>query len=439
MSALSEYDKLQLEQDAAARRNGHAELNGASLCNVVDWATVKIEPVAWIIPDRIPFGELTVADGPGGIGKTTTMLDLIARASRGKPMPDGTPCAVLKTLIIAEEDRKEIIKARLLAAGADLAHVFLVHSIGEDEHFFLLPTDAGSLLATIQQYDASIVLIDALLSHLDSDIKSYNPQDVRRALGPLSKIAHEAATKPVIVAIRHWGKSARSAADRGLGSSDIRNLCRSVLSVGKHPQDEGRYVIAVSKSNLGRPCHALTYTLENTRVEGNGTTVEVASVAWGADANISADDLANDGLPSAEEVTKTAAAGDFLQDALSAGPRQSEDVYHLATKEGGFSRATLKRAAQRLKVIHTREGFPSRGTWSLPDALGSQPAQSAYITNSEPCEPTGEPSAPIGPLSDGSKLCSKCSKLGRCYEIGGLFVCQYCHPTAGASLAEMDP
>lgn len=364
------------------------DLAGAPLCNVVDWSKVHIEPIEWLLQDRVPFGELTIADGPGGIGKTTVLLDVIARASRGDKMPDGTPCAPLNSLVFAEEDRREIIKARLIAAGADLDRIFLVHSVGDDERFFSLPSDSRSLLATIVKYKARIALIDALFNHFDDDIKSYHPQDVRRALRPVIESAHEALMKPAIVAIRHWGKGARSAADRGIGSLDIRNLCRSVLSIGKHPSDDARYVIAVSKSNLGRPCHALTYTLENAHIEGDGTSVDVARVKWGEKADISADELANDALPSGEEVSKTEAAKDFVQDALAAGPRPSEEVYALLRKEGGFSPATLKRAVKAIGVETTREGFPSRTTWALKQS--AQPAQSAHVSDIEPSGLTDE-------------------------------------------------
>ncbi len=437
--------------------SGRINISDAPVFNAVRWPDVKLKPVDWLMLDRIPYGELTIADGPGGVGKTTVVLDIIARATRGAPMPDGTPCLPLNALIIAEEDRKEVIKARLIAAGADLERVTLLASVGVDGHFFSLPSDWKSLFDAFDKYAARIGAIDALLSHLDKDIHAYNPQEVRRALIPLSRIAHEAQSNPAIIAIRHWGKSTRAAADRGLGSSDFRNVSRSGLSINRIREEKNRFAVAVSKSNLGRACDALTYSLENSTIEGDGETVEVAKVVWRENANISADDLANDALPSAEEQTRTDAACDFLGDVLSDGPHPSKEVYGLARKED-FSPATLKRAAQRLQIVQNREGFPSHSTWSLRVAVDSQSVRSAHEIHSglsEPTEPTEEPnqiggighsktppiedstSSIIGAsprstgmqlsLSDHGKLCTKCLKVDRCYKTGAGYLCQVCN------------
>jgi hypothetical protein len=42
----------------------------------------------WLWPDYIPCGSLTLLDGPTGSGKTQFLVDLAARVSSGRPMPD---------------------------------------------------------------------------------------------------------------------------------------------------------------------------------------------------------------------------------------------------------------------------------------------------------------------------------------------------------------
>src|SRR5262249_42750622 len=54
-------------------------------------AMVKPEPVRWLWPGRIPLGMVTVLDGDPGLGKSTMLLDLAARLTRGDRMPDGSP------------------------------------------------------------------------------------------------------------------------------------------------------------------------------------------------------------------------------------------------------------------------------------------------------------------------------------------------------------
>lgn len=85
---------------------------------------------------------------------------------------------------------------------------------------------------------------------------------------------------------------------------------------------------------------------------------------WHAD--ISADELANDALPSGEEQTKTDAACDWLYDKFAGGTQASQDLYDEAAKKNSFSASTLKRASRRLGVLSTREGYPSRTRWALP-------------------------------------------------------------------------
>jgi archaellum biogenesis ATPase FlaH len=51
---------------------------------------VEPETVHWLWGGRIPLGKLTVLDGDPGEGKSVLMLDIAARVSTGKGMPDGS-------------------------------------------------------------------------------------------------------------------------------------------------------------------------------------------------------------------------------------------------------------------------------------------------------------------------------------------------------------
>ena len=326
--------------------------------------------------DRLPLGEVTIIDGKGGIGKTTMTIDVAARLSCGSVMPDGTPAQPSMALIIAEEDRQSIIKARLLAAGADLSRVRLVASVGESEALFLLPNHAPALLQTVRETAAGLVIIDSLFSHFDDEINAHRAQDVRRALRPLVEIAHETGT--AIVGIRHWTKGAAAASDRGQGNIDIRNICRCALTVAEHPDEEGSFVVAVSKSNLGRACQALTYRLESITVTEENKCVDVARVAWGEPVAISADELSNRIVPLTEDASDRDAAADWLCDYLSE-PKQTQALLQDG-KAAGYSRATLYRAAKRLGIAQHRRGFGNGSTWEPP-------ARASFVSQSSQSSP----------------------------------------------------
>src|SRR4051812_12512617 len=92
----------------------------ARLCSEIAPAALE-----WLWPGYLARGKLTLLDGDPGMGKSLITLDLIARLTRGGPLPDGTPvdrpttCAVLS----AEDDYADTIRPRAEAAGADLSRL----------------------------------------------------------------------------------------------------------------------------------------------------------------------------------------------------------------------------------------------------------------------------------------------------------------------------
>src|SRR5437660_9922117 len=86
-----------------------------------------VRPTAldWLWPRYLARGKLAILDGDPGMGKSLLALDLIARLTRGGPMPDGSPLARPGTAILlsAEDDPADTIRPRAEAAGADLARL----------------------------------------------------------------------------------------------------------------------------------------------------------------------------------------------------------------------------------------------------------------------------------------------------------------------------
>jgi hypothetical protein len=78
----------------------------------------------WLWRDRIPAGDLTLFDGDPGTNKSSVALDLAARVSTGREMPDGTTgCQGGVVLLAGEDSLSKTIRPRLDAAGADLSRV----------------------------------------------------------------------------------------------------------------------------------------------------------------------------------------------------------------------------------------------------------------------------------------------------------------------------
>ena len=101
-----------------------SEENGALLSDIAS------EQLHWLWEKRIPRGKLTTLDGDPGLGKSLLTLDLAARITTGRSMPDGTPGVKGNVVLIApEDDANDTIKPRIEAAGGDPSHICLLDHI----------------------------------------------------------------------------------------------------------------------------------------------------------------------------------------------------------------------------------------------------------------------------------------------------------------------
>ena len=306
MRALFEPASNAVTSVNALSRGAADEHERGARLRIVNAEDVALVPIGWLIRNRIPRNELTVFDGDGGIGKTTVAANFIATLTTRAPLPDGSCRGPMTCLIVAEEDRRETLVARLRVASAELSRVKFAPVVewAGGEGTFRIPDHIALLRSAAAEVQAEYIYIDALFDHFGSatDGRRLNPSypaDVREALRPLTRLAHESAK--TIVATRHWGKSTTSAKHRGYGAADLTNVARAVLSFAKHPTSEGRYVIATAKQNLGKQTDALVYSIESAQVvddEGrpiydeDGVTWEVGRIVWHDAESVSADDVA---------------------------------------------------------------------------------------------------------------------------------------------------
>src|SRR5689334_1106723 len=66
-----------------------AECAGARI-HMVAASDVEIRAVRWLWEGRFPLGKLVVVDGLPGQGKSSMLLDVGARVTTGREMPDGS-------------------------------------------------------------------------------------------------------------------------------------------------------------------------------------------------------------------------------------------------------------------------------------------------------------------------------------------------------------
>lgn len=228
----------------------------------------EIKPVKWLWADRIPVGEITVIPGREGTGKSTLLAKLCADITTGTMDGEfyGRPRNVI---YIANEDSwSKTIAARMIAAGADMDRVFRLdldptsRQLGTPN----FPVDCRQLEKLIKENDVACVMIDPIVSAMDSKIDVNKAREVRSAMEPLQAVMDR--TDCSAIALMHFNKNTTGDVNsRVAGSRAFTEVARSVVSVAEKPRkkdedldevdsfledDEVRFVISQSKNNLGR-------------------------------------------------------------------------------------------------------------------------------------------------------------------------------------------
>ena len=309
----------------------------------------------------IPLGKLTIIDGDPGLGKSLMTLDIAARITTGRPMPDGSesglagPSAVV--LLTVEDGLGDTIRPRLDVANADASLVVAITGIpGTDGHErpVTLPDDVPLIEQVVRQHGARLVVFDPLMAFLGGETNSYRDQDVRRALSPLARMAED--TGAAVVIVRHLNKaSGTNAVYRGGGSIGIIGAARSGLLVAKDPEDESeqRRILAVTKSNLAALAPSLAYRVLTDEHER-------AYLVWEGQTNHTTTDLLS--IVTDDERSARDDAKQFLRHCLKDGPLPAADVLRNA-RSYGVAEKTLRRAANDMEILKRKEGFGSDGQW----------------------------------------------------------------------------
>ena len=227
---------------------------------------IESEPLQWLWEKRIPRGKLTTLDGDPGLGKSLLTLDLAARITTGRPMPDGTPGVEGSVLLIAPEDSPaDTIKPRIEAVGGDPSRIRLLNfakstnpKTGQTfESSFTFSEHLHILGKTIEQTQPVLVIIDPLVAVLGR----FSASSDRKIRNILSYLAYRAQNaKCAVLLVRHLNKgSSQNLLYQGGGSIGIIAIARTGLLVTRHPFDEKKRFLVPIKNNLSETACNLAY------------------------------------------------------------------------------------------------------------------------------------------------------------------------------------
>ena len=240
-------------------------------------ADVPMQSVAWLVPQLLPLGEVSLLGADGGTGKGIWQAQLIAYVTAGKtsgffPLPPQQTGKVL--LLAGEDDPGKVLKARLLAAGADMNRVLVLTA---DDYFGKtgqpLTLKDQALADFAAKAGPLLLIVDPLQSFLPAGVEMASRNQMRSILLPLKAIA--AARQCAVLLVMHSNKKQGvSGRARLADSSDIWDMARSVLMMGRAKND-GKIYLSHEKNSYARPQQTVLLHIEDVELDGVRTAQAV--------------------------------------------------------------------------------------------------------------------------------------------------------------------
>ena len=322
---------------------------------LINMEQVEIEKIDWLLYPFIPFGKVTIVQGDPGEGKTTMVLQIIAKLTKGEAvLPSDSDESALeeKTMVLepvnviyqtAEDGLGDTIKPRLLSAGADCSRVMVI----DDGDQALTMMDAR-LEEAIIQTKARLVVLDPIQGFLGADVDMHRANEIRPLMKRVALLAEKYHC--AIILIGHMNKNSNGKSSyRGLGSIDFQAAARSVLIVGRIKDEPEIRVVCHVKSSLAPEGKSIAFRLDKD-----------TGFEWIGEYDISADDL----LSGDNRGQKIHAAKEFLQEVLASGSVAQTKVAEEAESRG-IKKKTLWNAKKELEIDSVKIG--NQWFWMLPE------------------------------------------------------------------------
>ena len=322
---------------------------------LINMEQVEIEKIDWLLYPFIPFGKVTIVQGDPGEGKTTMVLQIIAKLTKGEAvLPSGSdePALEEKTMDLepvnviyqtAEDGLGDTIKPRLLSAGADCSRVMVI----DDNDQALTMMDAR-LEEAIIKTKARLVVLDPIQGFLGAAVDMHRANEIRPLMKRIAVLAEKYHC--AIILIGHMNKNSNGKSSyRGLGSIDFQAAARSVLIVGRIKDEPEIRVVCHVKSSLAPEGKSIAFRLDKD-----------TGFEWIGEYDISADDL----LSGENRGQKIRSAKEFLKEVLESGFVAQTKVAEEAESRG-IKKKTLWNAKKELEIDSVKIG--NQWFWMLPE------------------------------------------------------------------------
>lgn len=331
---------------------------------LINMEMVEVEQIEWLFYPFIPFGKVTIIQGDPGEGKTTMVLQIIAKLTKGEaifprqeqkieekngaemPVDSNVDNLMEPVNVIyqtAEDGLGDTIKPRLLAAGAVCSRVLVI----DDREQPLTMLDIR-LEEAIVQTKARLVVLDPIQGFLGAEVDMHRANEIRPLMKRVAVLAEKYHC--AIILIGHMNKNSNGKSSyRGLGSIDFQAAARSVLIVGRIKDEPEVRVVCHVKSSLAPEGKSIAFRLD----KDNG-------FEWIGEYDISADDL----LSGDSRGQKSRKAKEFLLEILADGGMAQKKIEEEAEKRG-IKKKTLRNAKLELEIDSVKRG--NQWFWMLSE------------------------------------------------------------------------
>ena len=310
---------------------------------MIKMSDIEAQEIEWLWYPYIAYGKLAIVQGDPGDGKTTLILNLAAKLTKGEGLDENMKVMEPMNVIYqtAEDGLADTVKPRLLQAGADCEKVLVI-----DESEKSLSMLDERIEEALIKTGARVLILDPIQAYLGSGTDMNRANEVRNMTKRLAALAEK--YKCAIILIGHMNKAAgNKAAYRGMGSIDFYAVARSVLLVGRVEGEPNIRAMVQIKNNLAEFGHAKAFRLSE---EG---------FRWLGDYEITADEILGGYAP---KVNKLEQAKDLLRELSKELEKvESNSIYDMA-KEQNISKSTLENAKREMGIRAKREN----GSWYWP-------------------------------------------------------------------------
>lgn len=311
---------------------------------MIRMSEVQSQEIEWLWYPFIPYGKLTIIQGDPGDGKTTMVLNLAAKLSKGEALDENMKVTEPVNVIYqtAEDGLADTVKPRLELAGADCERIIVI-----DESDKSLSMVDERLEQAIVRTGARLLILDPIQAYLGGGMDMNRANEARDMTKKLGALAEK--TKCAIILIGHMNKaSGNKAAYRGMGSIDFFAVARSVLLVGRVEGESNTRAVVQIKNNLAAFGHPKAFALSEDGFK------------WLGDYEITVDEVLGGITPKANKMEQAKQMLRELAETQSAV--LSNEIFDRAN-ELGISKRTLENAKKELGVQTRKSTTHGIGNW----------------------------------------------------------------------------